>query len=293
MAIKDISNVADRGVIFTFDDDISVYLIKGDNNWYLCDTHLGPGSMEYIKSYMAQQLKQQPVIVFNSHSDWDHIWGNCAFPGRIIIGHDLCPERMKDIGQYELKAQSSFQQGMIKLVPPNLTFSESLTFAEDALKFIYAPGHTIDSAICFDYRDSVLFVGDLVEFPIPYLDCGDLDLYLKTLNIIKEFPARVKVSAHSGIVDNALIECNIAYITDIIGGVCVDPEFYRECPDVHNFNINNRLFAMYESAVRQQLGANFDYGRFRSNFGDFKKMKYAQLQQALEDYLVRLAGHLL
>jgi glyoxylase-like metal-dependent hydrolase (beta-lactamase superfamily II) len=288
MAIKDISRVGSRGVIFTFEDDISVYLIKADNNWFLCDTHLGPKSMEHIKNYISEESDQKPVIVFNSHSDWDHIWGNCAFSGGIIIGHDACRTRMKEIGQYELTKLTSYHKGTIKLVLPNLTFNDRMTFDEDGLEFIHAPGHTIDSAICFDYRDSVLFVGDLVEDPIPYLDFSDLRGYIKTLTFIKEFPAKVKISAHSGIVDNALIERNIAYIMDVCSGYLVDPGFFRECPEVHTFNINNRLFLMYENAVRDQLKDNFDYSQFRSNFGDLKKVKYVQLQDELEAYLAHI-----
>ena len=62
-----------RGTIFTYDDDISVYLIKGNPKIVLCDTHLGPLSMEVIKQYLAADYPQKEILIFNSHSDWDHI----------------------------------------------------------------------------------------------------------------------------------------------------------------------------------------------------------------------------
>lgn len=283
--MKDISKAGSRGVIFTFDDDITVYLIHTDTYWFLCDTHLGPQSMQTIKKYIAEQAKDKAVIVFNSHSDWDHIWGNCAFLGSFIIGHETCRQRMQEIGEFELELLRQQHCGNIKLVLPNVTFSDRLLFADEEVEFIYAPGHTVDSAICFDRKDSILFVGDLVEQPIPYLDYHDLATYIETLEFIKSFPAQIKLSAHSGIVDNDLIERNITYITMILQGKQVEPAIYQATPDVHNFNINNRLLLQYENKVRERLKDNFDYALFRRNFKDLKEVSYADLQVELEQYM--------
>jgi len=286
--LKDVSKVGNRGVVFTFEDDISVYLIHADKYWFLCDTHLGPQSMEYIKDYISMQSNKKEVIVFNSHSDWDHIWGNCVFQDGIIIGHETCRKRLNEIGLFDLARLTEYHRGVIKIVLPNLTFSDRMTFVEDEIEFIYTPGHTIDSTVCFDRKDSVLFVGDLVEYPIPYLDFNDLETYIKTLDFIKKIPAKVKVSSHSGIIDNALIDSNTAYIKEILNNNSIDPILYQECPSVHNFNINNRLFLKYENMVREKLRGDFDYTLFRSNFEDLKEVNYADLHNALELYLARL-----
>jgi len=288
MAIKDICRVSNRGVIFTFDDDITVYLIDTDQRWFLCDTHLGPQSMDSIKNYISRQSKKKEVIVFNSHSDWDHIWGNCAFEKGIIIGHETCRKRMNEIGTYDLARLPEYHCGIVQIVLPNVTFSDKLTFAEDEIEFIYAPGHTIDSTICFDKKDSVLFLGDLVEHPIPYLDFDGLETYIKTLDFIKKIPAKVKVSSHSGIIDNALIESNIAYIKNISQDKFIDPLVYHECPSVHHFNINNRLFLKYEKMIRIKLRDKFDYTQFRSNFENLQKVSYTDLQEALDFYYTKL-----
>jgi len=285
MTIKDMTKVGSRGVSFTFEDDITVYLIQADKKWFLCDTHLGPQSMECIKNYMNVVADHKEVVVFNSHSDWDHIWGNCSFQEGIIIGHETCRNRMKEIGQFDLTRLTEYHCGIIKLVLPNLTFSDKIIFAEDEIEFLYAPGHTIDSAVCFDRKDSVLFVGDLVEDPIPYLDFSDLGTYLKTLEFIKNFPAKVKISSHSGIINNRLIERNSTYIKDMITGNQIDPGVYQKCPKVHRFNVNNQLFSKYEKIVREQLKGEFDYSAFRSNFKDLGEFVYEDLQDALEKYL--------
>jgi glyoxylase-like metal-dependent hydrolase (beta-lactamase superfamily II) len=282
--MKEVRPVGSRGTIFTFDDNISVYLIRTANKWFLCDTHLGPLSMEDIQRYVTSQAEKKEMILFNSHSDWDHIWGNCAFAEAIIIGHETCRKRMAEIGEYDLVRLTEYHRGNINLVLPNVTFSDKLIFEEDEVEFIYAPGHTVDSAVCFDRKDSVLFVGDLVEYPIPYLDFGDLEVYIQTLDFIKQFPAKVKLSSHSGIIDNTLIDTNITYINAILCGNPVNPGVYRECPNVHNFNVNNRLFVTYEKKVREKVGANFNYAMFKGHFENLEKVSYTALKEALDRY---------
>jgi len=293
MAIKDVKKIGSRGVILTFEDDISVYLIHAAKRWFLCDTHLGPQSMKYVKEYLSMEKNNKEVIVFNSHSDWDHIWGNCAFQGGIIIGHETCRKRMNEIGPFEMMKLSEFHCGNVELVLPNVTFSDRMAFVEDEIEFIYAPGHTIDSSLCFDKKDAVLFVGDLVEYPIPYLDFYDLTAYIKTLDFIKSFPARAKVSAHSGIIDDDLISRNSTYVRDIMEGNPIHLSVYQESLSVHNFNINNRLFLQYESMVRETLKENFDYSAFKSSFDDLKKVGYHDLQEALETYFSKITKSIL
>lgn len=287
MFVKNVQKIGTRGVIFTFEDDIAVYLIGADRYWFLCDTHLGPVSMGYIQQYTASLADGRPTIVFNSHSDWDHVWGNCAFPESIIIGQELCRQRLSEIGRYELVELAGYHQGSVELVLPNLTFSDKMAFAAEQVEFWHAPGHTSDSAVCFDKKDAVLFVGDLVEHPIPYLDCDDLALYITTLGQLKHWPAKVMVSAHSGIITRELIDNNIAYIRAMLTGQPVNPAVYRECPAVHTFNVNNRLLLQYEKTAREKLGDGFDYAVFRSNFGDLKAIGREELQTAWERYYRR------
>lgn len=282
MVIQDLGT---RCVLFTFDDQISICLIRGSNRVYLCDTHLGPDSMECVKEYIATHHDGKEIIVFNTHSDWDHVWGNCAFPGAIIIGHQQCRERLREIGPFDLEHMASYHRGAVELILPNLTFSEKMIFEEDDIEFIHMPGHTVDSAVCFDRRDSVLFVGDLVEDPIPYLDYRDLQTYITTLQKIKEIPAAIKISAHSGIIDTPLIVKNMNYITDILTGNPVNPEIYQNAPDVHKFNLNNRLFLHYEDLIREKSATKFNYHTFRDWFGDLKKIGNDELKEALECYM--------
>lgn len=281
-----IQEIGTRGVIFTYEDDISVYLIKGDHSYILCDTHLGPLSMDIIKDYISTtHLPEKEILIFNSHSDWDHIWGNCAFPDAKIIAHEKARTRMFEIGKYELQRLAKFHNGEIELKLPSLTFSDKLALPDEGIEFIYAPGHTIDSSLCFDQKDSVLFVGDLVESPIPYLDYYYLDVFIKTLEFIKGFPSMIKLSAHSGIISDKLIERNISYIKGILHGESISSEMIGSSVEVHQYNLNNRLLLQYEPLIRDKLGKKFDYASYKSNFMNLGKVSTEDFKVEIENYI--------
>jgi glyoxylase-like metal-dependent hydrolase (beta-lactamase superfamily II) len=260
-------------------------MIRGDQYILVCDTHLGPISMNVVKEYISSKAIKNEVIIFNSHSDWDHIWGNCAFPNAKIIAHETARTRLQEIGEFELSHLKEFHNGEIELILPNLTFNDKLTLANENIEFIYAPGHTIDSSICFDQRDSFLFIGDLVEYPIPYLDYFDLEAFIKTLEFIKNFPAKIKLSAHSGVVNNELINRNIHYVEGIFKGKPIDSNLIESSSDVHQYNLNNRLLLQYEPLIRERLGNNFDYASYKSNFGDLGKICTNNFKSALKEYI--------
>lgn len=296
-----ITEVGNRGILFTFDDETSVYLIHADSRLVLCDTHCGPESMEPVKEYIATHgLDKKELLIFNSHSDWDHIWGNCAFPGATIVGHEECRKRMQERGNWDLTKLNQ-KLGEVEIRLPNLTFSDRLCLVEDGIEFIYTPGHTVCSSICFDRKDSVLYVGDLVEEPIPYILYHDVERFGQSLELLKSFSANVIISAHSGIVEEKLIEDNLAYIQKVIANVPVElPEDFRVLDD---FNRKNALILQYEKIVRERLGERFELPVFLREFWGgfhvaeedlgrlFKQVvnrQYEELEEALKEYIAKI-----
>jgi cyclase len=271
--------------ILTFDDGISLVLILGDQFVFLCDTHLGPESMYKVMDYLKDKLDNKKLIIFNSHSDWDHIWGNCAFPDAIIISHTSCRIRIKERGEFDLNRMSSLVRGKVTLLLPNLTFERRLIFNDEGVEFIYAPGHTIDSSICFNRKEGILYLGDLVENPIPYLDYEDLEVYLKTLDMLKNLPADIIVSAHSGIITRNLVNSNIRYIRMVMEGVPVDTRTFGEYRSVHQINQNTLMMFRFEKLTRDVLKERFNFGNFWSIVPDMAVIDTYELERVMEKYL--------
>ena len=210
--------IGNRGLLFTFEEievplsnNASIYLISTYDKYYLCDTYIGPLAMEYVKPYVD---KNKEIIIFNSHSDWEHTWGNYVFKDAIIIGHDSGMKRIKEKAKYDLDRFARYNKESKE--PVNLMFSNGIKFEKDGIEFIYAPGHSLDSSICYDLKESIIYTGDLVEFSQPIIKHNDLQAYINTLEYLKSLPAEIIISAHSGIINKELIDEKINYIKNLL-----------------------------------------------------------------------------
>ncbi|MCT4544636.1 MAG: MBL fold metallo-hydrolase [Vallitalea sp.] len=243
-----IKRVGKRGILFTFfelknldyDCVTNVYVINGDRHFFLCDTYLGTYYIKKIKKYLEDNFGKKEYIIFNSHSHWDHIWGNSEFKNSKIIAHELCRKYISKYGEEDLiNHEQQFAKDKIEIVLPNTTFIEKLVFEEEGVEFFYTPGHSEDSASCYDYKDNILFVGDNVDDPIPYFMCwGELDKYKETLELYLRINADIIVQSHGDITNNDLIKNNINYITKLITKEKIDLE-NKEILKKHLVNIES------------------------------------------------------
>lgn len=210
--------VGTRGVFFTFETPFrtNVFLINASNHVFLCDTFLGIEPMKEIKKYLEEnKLDSKPLVVFISHADFDHYWGNGSFKSSMILGHERCRKRIEKESAEALTSFQELKQGSVEIVPPNTVFSERVFFAEDSVEFYYTPGHTLDSASCFDHVDKTLFVGDNVESPIPHVNELNSAQYKATLEEYLKRDAKAILAGHDDILlDKALIRSNMDYVSN-------------------------------------------------------------------------------
>lgn len=245
----DIKRIGNRGVLFTFYElgglETNVYVVDGYKHIFIDDTFLGPLAMEKVGEYIALNFVPKPLIIFNSHFHWDHIWGNCAFKGSIIISHEICRSEILKSGSNEIMEYGRHMMGNAELVCPNLTFSESLTFNEDGIRFFHSPGHTEDSSSMLDMEENILFVGDNIEFPIPYLNYNNLDRYMETIEGYLKMDGVKIIAGHCRDIDSRLIAENMEYIRRFKAGDTKKYEMgaYRE---INNENIKtlNKSFGV-------------------------------------------------
>jgi glyoxylase-like metal-dependent hydrolase (beta-lactamase superfamily II) len=210
------TRVGKRGTLFSFREleglETCVYLIEGPRHAFVIDTFLGPKSMDIVKKRLARALRDKPAVVVNTHFHWDHVWGNCAFPGSPVVAHESCRAKIGRVGEKELKAHGSMQQGNVKLVLPNCTFTDRLVYEDDEVELFRSPGHSPDSISVHDRRDRVLLVGDNVEEPLPYLYSTDLAAYERTLESYLSLGAQRIIAGHCARVTRGTIKGNLAYV---------------------------------------------------------------------------------
>lgn len=216
-----ISKISSRNFVFSFDLDVpglftgvtNVLVINTENYYVVCDTFLGPNLMNKIDIFLQNEIDKKPFIIFNSHSDWDHIWGNCYFKDSEIIGHERLNLEIKSQRQIDdLKRYDKYKEGDIELLGPTITFKEDYLLMNEGIEFFYSPGHTLDSSSCFDSIDKVLFVGDNVESPNPSINFDNLKQYIETLERYLKIPFNHLVTGHDKYANRDSIIENIKFL---------------------------------------------------------------------------------
>jgi glyoxylase-like metal-dependent hydrolase (beta-lactamase superfamily II) len=214
--------VGSRGHLFTWMKPYhtNVYVIDTPKHVFIVDTFLGPAPMEEVKARLNREgVVGKPILVFNTHADYDHYWGNQVFEGSLIVGHESALRRIRTQGEEGLKENRGQMMGEVHLTPPNLLFRKKLTFAEDHVEFFHTPGHTGDSSSCYDSVDGVLLPGDNLEAPYPYVNLLNLKEYTQSLEEYVKLGAKTIIPGHDPPQsDENLLRQNLDYIRGVASG---------------------------------------------------------------------------
>lgn len=218
------TKVGRRGLLFSFDElnkapyycTTNVFILMGHKRYYVCDTYLGAYYMTPILTYLESHYGKKDYVIFNSHSHWDHIWGNSLFHNHLIVSHEKCRAFIQLEGEEEMKAHAdSYAKEQVEIVLPNVTFSHNMVFEDDEVEFFYSPGHSEDSSSCYDRQEKILFVGDNVEAPLPSLSWHNMEQYILTLQDYLEMDVKDIVISHGPVINRSLIRDNIAYLFNL------------------------------------------------------------------------------
>lgn len=214
--------IGSRGHLFTWMEPYhtNVYVIISTKRVFIIDTFLGPKPMDEVKSQLTKEgVTGKSFVIFNTHADYDHYWGNQSFEDSIIIAHDQTFKRIRTQGEEGLRQYAAQAMGAVRLTPPNLVFRKRIAFIEEGVEFFYTPGHTGDSSSCYDSVDHVLLPGDNLEAPYPYINLINLKEYTQSLEEYKRLEAKVIIPGHDPPqLDGTLLDENLNYIRDVASG---------------------------------------------------------------------------
>ena len=200
------------------DFDVRGAVIVGETRMLVWDTLSKPRDMQQV----AELVGSKPVDVVYSHADWDHCWGTAALKPDTIIAHERCAERFRS-GEVakrlaEKQAQEPDQWDTVAVLPPTMTFAQSLTLDLGGLTVeLHAlPGHTTDCIVAWIPQWRVLLAGDTIETPLPYLNAESVAFLPQWISALETWNAndqiRVVVPSHGAVGDRALISHNIDYL---------------------------------------------------------------------------------
>ncbi|MCL2171848.1 MAG: MBL fold metallo-hydrolase [Defluviitaleaceae bacterium] len=178
--------------------DLNLGLIIGDCRNYIIDTGLGSGSVWPILEYIGSDGK--PIVVINTHSCWDHHWGNWVFADSLIIAHAHCRDALAQHWDAQVAEYGEYIAGELSKCLPNLTFSDRLDFRDDGIAIFHTPGHTPCSISVYDTLERVLYVGDNIgdtaDKPVPEI-FTDIDTYKRTIDMYKQIDFAHLISGHN------------------------------------------------------------------------------------------------
>jgi glyoxylase-like metal-dependent hydrolase (beta-lactamase superfamily II) len=161
-------------------DLVNVFVLVTECYVILIDTLINPTTANALADFTQTFLPSRQLLVVNTHSDWDHAWGNQLFAGpdashpAPIIAHTECaaqfdsPEAFATLKQMQQEAPDIF--GDVRLTKPTLTFSQHLNIngGDLNLHLFPTPGHTPDHIAIYIPEISTLLAGDAAELPYPF-----------------------------------------------------------------------------------------------------------------------------
>ncbi|MBL6983947.1 MAG: MBL fold metallo-hydrolase [Anaerolineales bacterium] len=213
--------------VYVFQSELYAQVNSGvvvGSDWAVAiDTLSFPEETLEIRDFVEQELQVPIRYVINTHYHADHAWGNCFFPGAIVISHKICRDFLEQRGKPSMdetrRNNSSYSKSRIVL--PQMTFSEgelSLKVDKKTLTLFRLPGHSSDGIGVFNVEDRILFSGDLF-MPLPYLVDGDIEEMINSFKIIRKMGIENIVQGHGEVIlrgeVEGTIDSHLAYLSNI------------------------------------------------------------------------------
>ena len=206
-------------------------IIIGDNGVLVIDSLRVPScARDLIQD--VRHITDKPIqYVVDTHSHWDHTWGNEEFPEATIIGHENCYAEMVDVEwnqQWRDKIKSagdpwSAEAQLVNITPPQVTFETSMRLyfggREIILKYL-GKAHTSGDIVIHLPGEKILFTGDVAQDGgVPYLGDSYPEEWLGTDDRIVEIPIDRFVSGHGPVGNHEALEGARDFIHSLVGSM--------------------------------------------------------------------------
>ncbi|GGG13701.1 hypothetical protein GCM10010924_48530 [Rhizobium wenxiniae] len=218
----------ERIIILRAGDEVDAVFIRTARYNVLVDTLATPALCRQALGLLAEHMAARPLLVINSHMDWDHFWGNAALDrGVPIIAHATASDRLRQPTARktleEKKRKRRFQD--VEIFAPTMTFTGEIMTVHGGdltLELIHTPGHTPDHVAVWIPELRTCLAVDAVEFPIPEVwssDPADLRALCASLTRIRDLQADYVVLAHGQSAAPAVVDANLRYFARLRGRV--------------------------------------------------------------------------
>lgn len=192
-------------------------IIVGDDGVLIIDSLRVPS---FARDLIAdvRHVSDKPVrYVVDTHSHWDHSWGNQEFPDAHIIGHANCRHEMLSADDVERWREQVVADGApwseeaktVNVTPPGITFERSMQIYLDdrriELRYL-GRAHTSGDLFVHLPDDGLVFTGDVAQDGgVPYMFDGYIRDWVRTDERLLALDAERFVSGHGPVGERAAL----------------------------------------------------------------------------------------
>jgi len=202
---------------------VTAGVIVGHDWAVVVDTLPTPEETLEMRSYIEENLGVQVRYVINTIYHADHTFGNCFFPGALVIAHSSCRNLMIENNYTALNTaqENNPEFKRVKIVLPALTFDSgtlTLQVGKRHLRIFPIAGNSPDGIGVLVREDRVLFSGDAF-LPLPLILDGDVEELSETIRKIGKMSLENIVQGHGDVILRGEIDqsvkSNLNYLSAI------------------------------------------------------------------------------
>jgi cyclase len=192
-------------------------IFVGSDGPLLVDTVFTASRARALSDALATLTDERVRTIVNTHHHGDHTYGNSAFAGAVVIGHERCRDAVLATGLETTKWFPDVDFGEIHLMPPVVTFEESLVVYcgghRVELRATGVPAHTDNDVTAWVPDLGLLFTGDLVfHGGTPFVVMGSLEGLRRSLLWLQDCGATTIVPGHGAVCGPDVIGDQLAYV---------------------------------------------------------------------------------
>ena len=213
--------------VYWFQSEVYAQVTAGaiiGSNWaILVDTLAVPQETLEMRAYIEENLGVQVRYIVNTIYHADHTFGNCFFPGAVVIGHTLCRKLMAEnnIAALEEAKEQNPEFDKVKIQLPSLTFDSgtiSIQIGKRHIKIFPTPGNSPDGLSVLVREDRVLFAGDTF-LPLPTVVEGNIEQLSETIKSIGKMSLENVVQGHGDVILRGEIEQAVKNNLDYLAAI--------------------------------------------------------------------------
>ncbi len=216
-------------------------LVASGGHVLLIDTLWDPPLTRRMLGEARSLVDAEPEVLFNSHSDGDHIWGNQLLAGARIVSTAAAKRMMTLDTPRELRRLQRLERWLpgenelapfdwsdVELTLPGETFEGELELAVGgrSVRLIeVGPAHTVGDAIAWVADAGVCFAADILFIGCtPITWAGPLSGWLAAIDRISSLGATTYVPGHGPVCGQAEVDLLRRYLEWVSseGGVLLD-----------------------------------------------------------------------